>query len=87
MWQQICQIQAVIVVIFRDSGEDIGEPLLWINITGLTASKKGVHNGSILSRIMVAAEQIVFSSESQGADSIFSQVIIDLITSVQMVPG
>ena len=87
MRQQICQVQAVIVVIFRDSCEDIGEPFLWINITGLTASKKGVHNGSILSRIMVAAKHKVLSTDCQGANSIFSQIIIDLLTSIQFVAG
>jgi len=62
MWKQICQIQTVIVVIFRYSCKHIGEPLPGIHITGFAAAKKRIHNGCIFSCIMIATEQKVLSS-------------------------
>lgn len=65
MWQQIGQIPAIIIIIFRDSGKYIGEPFLRVYITSLTATQKRVHNGSILGCIMIAAEKITCLPDPQ----------------------
>jgi hypothetical protein len=75
MWQKIGQIQIVVVVVSWNPGKYIGQPFPGINITGFTTSQQRIHDGSVLCCFMVATKQIPFSSNSQGPNGIFGQVI------------
>jgi hypothetical protein len=75
MWQKIGHIQIVVVAVSWNLGKHIGQPFPGINITGFATSQQRIHDGSIFSRFMVATKQIPFSSNSQGPNGIFGQVI------------
>src|SRR5450759_4662776 len=87
MWQEICQVKTVIVVVVRYSCQHIGQPLPGIYICSSTASKQRVHNCSILCRIMITTKHVIFSPKSQGADCIFHEVVIYLISAIKVIPG
>ena len=87
MWKQVGQVQRIIVVVFRDSGQHIDEPFAGIYIAGLTASQQRVHHGHIFRCIMIATEQEVLSAKSQGPDRILDPVVVDLVSAIQVIPG
>src|SRR5690606_4976692 len=61
---------------FRNAFQRTFQPLVGINVLGFTRSKEAIHHGNALSSILGAGEEIIFSSQSQGLDLVFDQVII-----------
>jgi DNA gyrase inhibitor GyrI len=64
--KQICQVKVIIVVVFRNTEKDIGQLFPGIYITCLKAAKQRIDDRCVFRRIMVAAKEIIVSSQNQG---------------------
>ena len=51
------------------------------------APHHGINDGSIFGGIMIATEQPVLSSQRDGPNCIFPEIVIDFQTAIQMVAG
>jgi hypothetical protein len=60
--KQVCQIKAIVIIVSGSSLQNISHPFTWIYIQGLAGFNQRIHDGSIFSRIMIATEQIIFST-------------------------
>ena len=58
---------------------------LEVHIGGLAATHEGIDNCSILSRVMIATEQIILSADRNRPYRVFYQIIIYTIFTVHRV--
>ena len=58
-----------------DVAEKIAQPFAYIHVCKLAAAHEGVDDGGVLGGIMIPAEEIPFSPDGQGADTILDVVI------------
>lgn len=63
----------------------IVHPALEVHIGGLAATHEGIDNCSILSRVMIATEQIILSADRNRPYRVFYQIIIYTIFTVHRV--
>ena len=66
-----------------DFAEHILEPDGGVQVSMFAGVDEGIDDGNTLSGFVVSGEQIVFPSDSDRADSIFHQVIVDFQAAVQ----
>ncbi len=74
LWQQLFELGGFGVV---DVVDDIGEPLLWINIPGFTGTEEAVKHSYMLSRLVIPGKKVVFASQGQGADFVFNKIAVN----------
>ena len=58
-----------------DVAEKIAQPFAYIHVGKFAAAHEGVDDGGVLGGIMVPAEEIPFSPDGQGADTVLDVVI------------
>ena len=75
------------VVRIMNMGQKVLYPLLRINIRQFAKAHKGVVNGCILSCVIIAAEEIVFPSYCYRTYTIFHEIIINAVFSIQCIAG
>ena len=62
--------------IIRHSSDDIIHVFSWIYVMCLTGGQQRADDRHVDCRLMVAAEEIIFPSQSYRPDDIFSQIVI-----------
>ena len=60
----------------RHSGDDVIQVIPGIHVVCLAGGQQGTDHGHVDGRLVVAAEEIVLSSQRDGPDDIFSQIVI-----------
>lgn len=63
-------------------GEYIGEPSYGIDALQAACPEQRIGDGRMVCRLMVAAEEIVLSSERQRFDGILREVVVDTVSAV-----
>ena len=87
MGEQVGQVLAVIVVVGMNVIQEVNQPVTEVNIACFAAPQHGINDGSVFRGIVIAAEQPVFSTQGDGPDGIFPEVVVDFQPAVQMVTG
>lgn len=92
MWKQFQQFLMSSLFVIGHSGDDIIQIIPWVYIMCLTGGQQGTDHRHISRCLMVAAEKVIFPSQSNRPDDIFSQIVIPeqasvLQTSHHVVPS
>ena len=80
--EQFQQFLMSCLFIIRHSGDDIIQIIPRVYIMCLTGGQQGADDRHIDCRLMVAAEEVIFPSQSYRSDDIFSQIVIPKQASV-----
>ena len=82
MRNQFQQVSWIVLVIFVDVGEEVVQPFADIDLCQLAAPHKSIDDGSVLGSIVVSAEEIVLSSQSQRTYAVLDKVVVYLVPAV-----
>ena len=79
--QKIREVFLALFVLW-DAAKDILEPGPFVHAVSLAGGKQGVHHGSSLGCLIIAAEQVVLAADGQGPDAVLYHVIVYLVSAV-----
>jgi hypothetical protein len=84
-WKKFRQVKTVVRIIIMNMGQKVLYPLLRINIHQFATAHKGVVNGRILFCVIIAAEETALPSYFYRTYTIFHEIIINAVSSIQCI--
>ena len=87
MRQEFSQVTTVVIVIFMDMIQEVGQPFLDIHSGNLTAAHHCIHDCGILGSIVILAEKVVLTRQGNRPLTILYHVRVDLVSAIGNIPA